>query len=269
MGTDIIITMRLTTPALGEVPVSFSDQGSDQLFLLLHGGGGPRTVDGFAAQLAATEPGARVITPIHPGFNGTPRPEALHDVSGLAQLYLELLEAVGVDHVTVVGNSIGGWLAAEMAVLGSPRITGYVIVDGTGIEVPGHPLADLSSLTPAQMAQHTFHDPERFGIDPGTLPPDAQRVMQANRATLALYAGAGMGDPTLSDRLATVRAPALVLWGEADQIADPDYGRAFADAIPGGRFGLLSACGHLPQLEAPEALLEAITTFAEQTAGQI
>ena len=269
MGTDITTTISLTIPDLGKLALTFSDQGNGHVFLLLHGGGGPLTVDGFAAQLAAAELGARAITPIHPGFNGTPRPAALDDVPGLAQLYIELLEALAVDHVTVVGNSIGGWLAAEMAVLGSPRASGYVIVDGIGIEVPGHPLADFSSLTPAEVAQHTFHDPERFGIDPSSLPPEAQSGMQINRATLAVYAGAGMSDPTLAARLGNVTAPALVLWGEADRIADPDYGQAFADAIPGARFGLLNACGHLPQIEAPEAVLEAITTFAEQTTGQI
>jgi pimeloyl-ACP methyl ester carboxylesterase len=269
MSTDITTTISLAAAGLGEVPLTFSDQGDGQVFLLLHGGGGPLTVDGFAARLAATEPGARVITPIHPGFSGTPRPEALNDIRGLARLYVDLLESVGVDQVTVVGNSIGGWVAAEMAVLGSPRVSGYVIVNGVGIEVPGHPVVDFFSLTPAEVARRSYHDPERFGIDPSALPPEALRVMQANRATLTVYGGDGMGDPTLSARLGNVKAPAIVLWGEADRIADPDYGRAFADAIPGARFQLISASGHLPQIEAPEALLEALTNFAAKTAGQV
>jgi pimeloyl-ACP methyl ester carboxylesterase len=265
MDTDIPTTITLTVPELGEVPLSFSDQGSGQAYLLLHGGGGPLTVDPFAARLAASDGGARVLTPIHPGFNGTPRPEALHDVPGLAQLYVQLLETAGVQDVIVVGNSIGGWLTAEMALIGSPRVSGYVIVDGVGIAVADHPMVDFGSLTPAEVAQHSYYDPERFGIDPSKLPPQALAAMQANRATLAVYAGAAMSDPTLRPRLAAVTAPALVLWGEADRIADPDYGRAFAAAIPGARYELLHACGHLPQIEAPEALLEAITRFAGQT----
>jgi pimeloyl-ACP methyl ester carboxylesterase len=264
MGIDITTTISLTDAGLGEVPVTFSDQGEGHVFLLLHGGGGPLTVDDFAARLATTEPGARVVTPIHPGFNGTPRPEALADIAGLARLYVDLLESLDVDHVTVVGNSIGGWLAAEMAVLGSARVSGYVIVNGVGIEVPGHAVVDFFSLTPAEVAQRSYHDPERFGIDPSTLPPEALRVMQANRATLTVYGGVGMSDPTLSARLGNIDAPVLVLWGEADRIADLGYGRAFAEAIPDARFELIRASGHLPQIEAPGALLEAITNFAEQ-----
>ena len=240
-------TISLDTPGLGEVPLSYSDQGSGQTYLLLHGGGGPLTVQPFAARLAAADGGARVITPIHPGFDGTPRPEPLHNVPGLAELYVQLLEATGLEDVIVVGNSIGGWLTAEMALRASPRVSGYVIVDGVGIEVPGHPLVDFPSLTPAEVAQHSFYDPERYGIDPSTLPAPALAAMQANRATLAVYAGAAMSDPTLSGRLGTVTAPTLVLWGEADGIADPDYGGAYAAAVPGPASSCCCAAGTCPR----------------------
>ena len=82
--------------------------------------------------------------------------------------------------------------------------------------------------------------------------------MAGNRAALAVYGGA-MADPTLRERLASILVPALVLWGESDRIADPDYGRAFAAAIPGGRFRLLHGTGHVPQIETPQLLLAAIS----------
>src|SRR5438876_858496 len=85
-------------------------------FLLLHGGGGPQTVTPFAALLAEQRP-ARVFTPVHPGFDGTERPGWLTDVTTLAQTYAQLLDALGLRDVAVVGNSIGGWIAAEMAAL--------------------------------------------------------------------------------------------------------------------------------------------------------
>src|SRR5205823_12613139 len=94
--------------------VSFTDRGQGRPFLLLHGGGGPQTVAAFGDLLAA-ERSARVITPTHPGFAGTPRPEALRSVADLAALYLSLLAELDLSGVTVVGNSIGGWIAAEMA----------------------------------------------------------------------------------------------------------------------------------------------------------
>ena len=83
--------------------------------------------------------------------------------------------------------------------------------------------------------------------------------MPGNRASLAVYAGTTFADPTLACCcLGGVTVPALVVWGEADRIVDPDYGRAYAAAIPGARFRLLAATGHLPQIETPGQLLEAI-----------
>jgi pimeloyl-ACP methyl ester carboxylesterase len=248
---------NLKLDGVGPVDLTVDEQGEGRPFLLLHGGGGPGTVAGFGALLAGSRP-ARVITPTHPGFGGTPRPEALHTVAGLAGLYVALLDQLGLDDVTVVGNSIGGWIAAEMALLASPRVSGIILVDGVGIGVPGHPIADFFSLTMDQVTQLSYHDPDRFRIDPATLPPAAQAGMAGNRATLAVYAGTAMSDPTLAGRLSVVETPTRVLWGDSDQIVDPDYGRAFAAAIPSARFQLLTDTGHMPQLETPDQLLQAI-----------
>jgi pimeloyl-ACP methyl ester carboxylesterase len=254
-------THTLTTGEAGLVDVTVTESGAGQPFLLLHGGGGPQTVTGFADLLSSTRD-ARVITPVHPGFGGTVRPEALASIGGLAALYVALLEEMGLTDVTIVGNSIGGWIAAEMALLHSVRVRGVIIVDGVGIEVPGHPVAEFFSLTMDQVAQLSYHDPKTFGIDPAQLPPAIQAVMPGNRASLAVYSGPTMNDPGLAGRLAGVAVPTLVLWGDADRIADPDYGRAYAAAIPGAQFQLLTATGHLPQIETPGQLLEAIWNFA-------
>jgi pimeloyl-ACP methyl ester carboxylesterase len=255
-------TRRILVGGVGTVEVTFTDRGNGKPVLLLHGGGGPQTVSGFAELLASQRP-ARVITPTHPGFAGTPRLESLASVSGLAALYVAMLADLGLRGVTVVGNSIGGWIAAEMALADTERISSFVLVDAVGIVVPGHPIAEFFSLTPRQVAELSYHDPDKFGIDPSTLSPEAVKVMTGNRATLSVYAGTSMGDAGLSARLAAVARPTLVVWGDSDRIADVEYGRAFADAIPGSQFHLLTGSGHLPQIETPEALLDAVWAFAE------
>jgi pimeloyl-ACP methyl ester carboxylesterase len=256
---------RVQVAGYGTVEVSVTDKGEGHPILLLHGGGGPLTVNGFADLLVAQRP-ARVITPTHPGFGGTPRPDSLATVSGLAALYVALLAELDLRDVTVIGNSIGGWIAAEMALLDTNRISSFVLVDAVAIEVPGHPIADFFSLTPKQVAEFSYHDPDRFGIDPSKLSPEALKVMADNRATLTVYGGTSMNDPSLAERLAGVTTPTLVVWGDSDHIADADYGRAFADAIPGARFQLLRDTGHLPQIETPEQLLDAVWRFAESHA---
>src|SRR5260370_15800379 len=135
------------------------------------------------------------------------------------------------------------------------------ILDGVGIDVPGHPVADFFNLTFPQIAQLSYHDPERFRIDPEALPPAARAEIAGNRAALAVYAGEPMVDASLRGRLADISLPTLVLWGDSDGIADPDYGRAFAAAILAARFQLLPDTGHLPQLESPRLLLDAIGAF--------
>jgi Predicted hydrolases or acyltransferases (alpha/beta hydrolase superfamily) len=257
----------LTLPGRGRVAVTADDQGEGRPFLLLHGGGGPQTVVGFAELLATRGP-ARVITPAHPGFGGTPRPDWLDTMAGLAAVYRELLERLGLQDVTVIGNSIGGWIAAELALLGSARISGLVLVDAVGIEVAGHPVTDIFPLGMDELARLSYHDPAAFRIDPAAM-TEAQRAgMAANRAALQTYGGARMADPGLHGRLAAIACPTLVIWGEADRIADPGYGRAYAAAIPGARFELLPGTGHLPQLETPEQLMPAVWNFAEAPAAR-
>ena len=253
----ITATRTLQLAEAGSVDVTFDTYGAGRPFLMLHGGGGPNTVANFADRLAGSRD-VQVICPTHPGFGGTPRPAALTNVAGLAALYKALVEELDLTNVTVVGNSIGGWIAAEMAILGSARVRGVILVDGVGIEVPGHPVADFFSLRMDQVVQLSYHNPDAFYIDPATLPPAAQAVIAGNREALAVYAGTAMNDPTLAGRLSAVETPALVVWGDSDRIVDVDYGRAFTEAIPLARFQVLKDTGHMPQIESPDQLLSAI-----------
>lgn len=255
--------MAITTyhRAVAGVPVTVTEQGDGRPYLLLHGGGGPQTVEGFAGLLAGRQ--GRVLTPVHPGFGGTPRPDALTTIAGLAELYDDLLGELDLRDVIVVGNSIGGWIGAELALRGSDRISGLVAVDAVGIVVDGHRVADIFPLGPDELARLSFHDPAAFALDPAAMTQAQRDIMAANREALRVYGGEpSMTDPTLRGRLGRITVPTLVVWGESDRVVDPDYGRAYAAAIPGARFELLPGTGHLPQIETPDALLKAIGDFA-------
>ena len=131
-------TYTVTVDGIGTVPVTVTQRGEGRPFLLLHGGAGSQSVDGFAELLSTAEP-ARVLTPLHPGFGGTPRPEGLDSMPGLARLYVQLIDDLGLTGVTVIGNSIGGWIAAEIALLGSPRVSDVILVDAGGLRIEDHP----------------------------------------------------------------------------------------------------------------------------------
>src|ERR1700733_5186770 len=245
-----------------DLEVTVDEQGEGRPLLLLHGGGGPPSMGPLPSALAET---FAVMAPVHPGFAGTPRPEWYTGIADIALSYLRLLEQRDLHDVLVIGSSVGGWIASEMAVREHERISGTVLLNAVGINVEGIELADFFSLTPQQLMAYSFHDPAA-APDPTQLPQAARDIQAANAATLAVYAREPyMHDPKLRRRLGLVPTPVALLWGESDQIAPEPYGRAYAASFPGSRFEPIREAGHLPHLEQPEQVLTAIHRFAAET----
>ena len=256
----------MTTTRTIELPpdltIELAEAGSGAAALVLHGGGGPATVESISKHLAATH---RTLTPTHPGWNGSPRPAWLTRIEALAAAYLRLLGELDLAEVLVVGSSVGGWIALEMALQeGGERVGRLVLIDSVGVAIPGQPIRDFFALDPRGVADYSFHDGNRFYVDPSTLPAEQLALRRENMATLRLLAGDPyMHDPAMFERLGEIAIPTLVVWGESDRIVTPDYGRALAAAIPDGRFEMILRAGHLPQIEQPEATFQAIDGFLE------
>jgi pimeloyl-ACP methyl ester carboxylesterase len=256
-------TVEVHSQAAGPIslPISRWSLGPDraETVLLLHGGAGVRSVSPFAEALAASGQ-CEVLVPTHPGFEGTPRPAGLVGAPLLAEVYAAAIDQLGLRDVTVIGNSVGGWIAAELALVAAGAVGRLVLLDATGIDVPGHPVADAGALGMDEIVDRSFHDPGPFRPDPSALPAPARAVMAGNMQALAAYAGAG-SDPTLLPRLVKITAPTMVVWGQSDRIADAAYGMTYAEAIPRASFHVLAATGHVPQLETPHHVLTVVTDF--------
>ncbi|MFT4510330.1 alpha/beta fold hydrolase [Caballeronia sp. 15711] len=251
--TNINQTLHLFAESL---PLAFFDHGSGRTFLILHGGAGPASVSGLASALSEN---GRAIVPTHPGFAGQPQPEWFHRVDDLALAYLALLERMDARKVILVGNSFGGWIAAEMALRNSPRVAGLVLLCAVGIDAApdGRPIMNPATLSPADRAAYAFHNPKQFAMVPTT--EDGMAMMTSNQKAMLSYSdGAFMHDPTLRERLAGVTIPSKVIWGESDRIVDIEYGRRFADSIPGAHFEVIAEAGHFPQIEKLERVLSLI-----------
>jgi pimeloyl-ACP methyl ester carboxylesterase len=239
-------------------PLVIEDAGAGRPVLVLHGGGGPDTVQPIAAHLSD---GYRVLAPTLPGWNGAPRPKSMRTISDYAQAFLDHLTQLELSDVVAIGSSLGGWIAAEMATRDrTARLAAAVILDGAGITVESEPITDFFSLTPRGVAEHSWHDPDRYFVDPVSLPAERVAMQRSNMNTMALVAR-DMNDPGLRRRLGAVTIPVLAIWGESDQIFTPGYGRAYAASFANGRFALVSGAGHLPQLEQPTATLALIDDF--------
>jgi pimeloyl-ACP methyl ester carboxylesterase len=163
-----------------------------------------------------------------------------------------------------MGFSLGGWIAAEMAVKSTARIGRIILVDAVGVKFGGPEsaeLADLFSIPPSEAPKLTYHDP-KFAPDPSSFSDldklNAQRSFQA----FARYAWEPyLHNPKLKQRLHRIDKPALLIWGEHDRIVDAAYGRKFCAAIPGARMVVLPNVGHVPQVEAPEKFDTLVADF--------
>ncbi|MGW1410709.1 alpha/beta fold hydrolase, partial [Streptomyces sp. NPDC002403] len=195
--------------------------------------------------------GYRVLAPTHPGWDDTVRPDTLNSVAALAAVYHDLVDQHGLDDVTVLGTSFGGWVAARMAVDDrAGRISRLVLMDAIGPKIPGQQI-NLPSGPPVG----TSPSAARSG-------PPAQML-----ATLHAYTGPDMHDAELLPRLSAVTCPVLLIWGANDTVINPDFGRAYATAFRHGRFELIPGAGHLPIREEPEAVLTALDRFLAEPAA--
>lgn len=246
-----------------DLDLTLSQAGTGRPALILHGGGGPFTITGIADHLAGS---MHAIAPTLPGWNGTPRPEWVTGIGDYALILLRYLEANDLRDVLVVGSSLGGWVGAEMAVRDDAgRISGLVLIDAVGVAVPGEPIRDFFALDARGVADYSFHDADRFYVDPATVPAEQAARQQANMATMRVVAGAPyMHDPRLLDQLGQSRIPTLGIWGESDRIVTPTYGAAYIAAFPNGRFEIVRDAGHLPQIEQPTATLTLIDDFVRR-----
>ena len=268
MSTTHTSASRLRTESFADgLTVRIDERGSGSPILVLHGGAGPQSVTGLASAVSKR---AYVLLPTHPGFEGEPRPEWFDRIDDLALTYLELLERLDLHDVLIIGSSVGGWIASEMAVYDTTRLSGLVLIDATGIQVDGHPVADVSSLAPDELLALSFHNPADFRVNPATVSPEQAKTRAQNIKTLYVYdQGLNGADPKLRRRLRRVTIPALVVWGESDGVVDPDYGRAYARSLPNALFELIPEAGHLPQIEQPERLLKLVWEFADSVKAKV
>jgi pimeloyl-ACP methyl ester carboxylesterase len=140
-------------------------------------------------------------------------------------------------------------------------VGGLVLIDAVGVRVDGQPIRDFYALDARGVAEYSYYDPDRFYVDPATVPAEQTTRRAANMATMRVFAGDLMYDPELLGRLAQVKAPVLVLWGDSDRIVTPGYGQALAAAFPDAQFKVIAEAGHLPQLEQPAATFAALGSF--------
>ncbi len=235
--------------------------GSGEPLLYLHGAGGAPAVLPFMEKLAQR---FDVLVPEHPGFGASDEPEWLENMHDLAYFYLDVLKSLELCGVHLVGSSLGGWLALEMAVRDASRLKSLVLVGPAGISVRGVSPGDVFLWSPEELARNLFFDPalaEKMIAQPMT--PELLDVSLKNRHTVArLGWEPRMHDPFLRKWLHRVSVPVKIVWGEGDKILPVAYASEFKRLMPGAEVEIIPRCGHLPQAERPEEFCDIVMRFA-------
>jgi pimeloyl-ACP methyl ester carboxylesterase len=244
------------------VRLEIIDRGKGRPLLFLHPGIG---VDPAAPVLERLADSMRLLAPSHPGFGRSDLPRSFTTVDDLAYFYLDLLDTLDLRDTVVVGVSLGGWIAAEIAIKSTGRIAKLVLADAIGIRVSGNPetsdIADIFALPEKDFVALAYHDPAKGTRDPAW--PEAKLVAHVrNLESTARFAWSPyMHDPKLKGRLHRIDVPTLLLWGAQDRIVTPAYGRAYAAAIPGAKFATIDQAGHFPHIEQPEQFARRVLSF--------
>ena len=251
---------------LAGIDLALEEQGDGPPLLFLHPGEGLAPERPWLALLARR---FRVIAPWLPGWGGSTLPDQVGSVEDLAYLCLDLADALHLDGAALAGACFGGWIAAELALARPRQIARLVLADALGVRFSADPLRrdilDLFNTHPREVTACSWHDPS-LAPDYDTMPDAALVAAARARDALCLYGwDPHMYNPRLGAWLRRIAAPTLVLWGESDRVVTPDYGRAFAAAIPGARFALIPRAGHHPELEQPAAFAAAVAAFMEET----
>jgi pimeloyl-ACP methyl ester carboxylesterase len=240
------------------------EKGRGRPLLFLHPGIG---LDRDAPVLDRLAEGARVIAPSHPGFGGSDQPKSFTTVDDLAYFYLDLLDELDLSDTVLVGVSFGAWIAAEIAVKSTARLSHLVLANAVGIKVGSREtrdIADIFAITEDKLNELAYFDPKLAARDYKAMAEADVRIVARNREATARYGWSPyLHDPKLKGRLHRIRIPTLFLWGAADRILSEDYGRAYCAAIPGARFETIERAGHYPHIEQPEEFARRVFAFTQ------
>ena len=265
-GSRATAARETSSRVINGIRIDTIERGSGRPLLFLHPGIG---IGATAPVLDLLAERTRLIAPSHPGFGGSEQPPSFTSIDDLAYFYLDLIDELDLDRTIVAGVSLGGWIAAEMAVKSCACISHLVLANPVGIKVGGREtrdIADIFALTEEQFAEMAYFDPGAGKHDYKAMSEAEVRAVARNREATARYGWSPyMHDPKLKQRLHRIRVPTLLLWGTADRILAPPYGPAYCAAIPGARLEPIARAGHFPHLESPEEFARRIFAFVDET----
>ncbi len=256
-----LITLK---PSGTRIEVAEAGKGRDLLFL--HGAGGHMLNDPLLAALATRY---RVVAPLLL-VDGRPDGEdGLRDMLDFTLHTLDVMEKLDLNKPIVVGHSMGGMIAAEMAAIARSEVSKLCLLAPAGLWLDDHPVVDIFSKLPYELPALLFHDAEAgeklLTAGAGNMDdPEFLKQFLVTRARRLGMAGKilfPIPDRGLAQRLYRITAKTLIVWGREDALIPAVYGDAFRKAIPKSKLVRIAKAGHAVGQEKPDAVLKAIQAF--------
>lgn len=229
--------------------------GQGEPVMLLHGAAGLSRWTAFLETIAS---GFDLLVPEHPGFGTSDDPASIATIADLADYYLAAIETLRLPRLHLIGSSMGGWLAAEVAVRAPSLLASLTVIGPAGLR----PRTAAPAPTPEEQTRRMFHNQqivERILAEP--LSDEQKRIQQKNRQTVAKLGAGSYCNPALEAALQDVKLPALVVWGDQDQIVPVEQAALWAQALPQAQTLIVEHSGHLPHYEHPTLVGEKILNF--------
>jgi pimeloyl-ACP methyl ester carboxylesterase len=255
--------MDLKTVSTRHVPVRYFEGGSGPALVYLHGAGGLTAEDPFLNALAAKH---HVHAPLLPGYGDSEEAPEIRDMLDFTLHGWDVVEALGLKDPILVGHSMGGMIAAEMAAIAPNDVSRLALICPAGLWDDDHPIPDMFSLLPFEMPAYLFHDAAagaammtagRSVEDPGFL--QAYLVTNARQLGMAGRILFPIPERGLAQRFYRIKARTVLVWGDSDRMVPPPYAHAFKKGIAGAELVSIPEAGHMVMLEKTAQVVEAIS----------
>jgi pimeloyl-ACP methyl ester carboxylesterase len=265
--TSVLTATTVTTRRGIEADVLVGGPQSGPAIVFLHGFVGP--LGGEPMLAALVEAGFRVHAPVWPGYSEQDTETRLEDMLDFALHGADLVEAFECDRPHLIGHSMGGMIAGEMAALAPMAYDRVVLIDPLGLWVDRSPIPDIYSLLPFEFPPMLFADAERGtqllaggGVDFDDVEA-IKRFLIGNSRRLGTAGKILFPIPNrrLSKRLYRITNPTLLVWGDSDQLVGDAYAAAWSAAISGSRLVTIPGAGHMAPYEKPAEVSAAIAEF--------
>src|SRR5262245_56789925 len=251
------------TVSVGGIDVHTWVGGEGPALLFLHGAGGSRGWRRWMEQVAQHY---TVWAPTHPGFGASGDAEWMEGVDDLARFYLWFIDAAGLGRPHLLGKSLGGWTAAEMASMSPRSVDRLVLASAAGLKPETGEILDIFYYPLPQLRDMMVHDPktvpeweELFGRSPTAAEADlaTRNREMAARLTWKPY----MHNARLPHFLPRVTNPTLIVWGREDRLVPVECGEHYRRGLPNSTLAVLERCGHLPPIEQPDIFARLVLDF--------